>query len=901
VLRQLRRSVDALIRRTRFEREMRDEIRQHLDDRTHDLIESGISPSDAARQARVEFGAMERYKEQCRDARGFAAFRPLHGLGGDVKLAARRLLATPQFLIFAVLSLAIGIGVTTSVYSILYSLVWKPIGVAEPSRVMRLSGPGSRGGPGRMYLSTPDFEDLKASARTFSALTGSARFYQALVTPESSEALEGEAVTGEYFRALGVSAALGRTIQPRDDETAARVIVLNYRVWTGRFGRDPRIVGRVVRLGGQPFEVIGVASRSYDGLERMLLRTGGWIPLRATSAFATAGAASAPSRERRQLTVLGRLMPAQTAAGAAGEVAAIAARLDSEFPLWSAPISDRPRAKLSRGWLLRSAEDTDRSVDRVAALVLGLVALVLVVACTNLANLVMARGATRQRDIAVRRALGANRWRLVRELLAEGVIVAALGGALSLAIMRVLLVLSTVEVPTPGRTFTLEPELNFAAVAAASAALLLSLLVFALEPALQLTRARVSPDLSGGDATVGVVRSGRERAFIRWQVATSVTFFLIAAVLARVIVTEARHDPGIDLDRLALAAAYLPPHTWDQARALRVMTGAADQLRSERGIESVALSSGVPFGLPGTTWAQATTPDRPFTASGQFEMTTQLASTPEIFRTLGVPIVRGRAFDERDDAGAPRVMVVSEKTARTFFGTADAVGRQLTTRAWGRPPAETYTIVGVSRDTDSGHLMSRNNETVYVPLAQHYEPLFVIVARTSGNAANAARLIQGAVRRADPDVALGTSGPASILLSGPYFVARIAASLAAALGALTLVLAMIGLYGVQGHLVARRTREIGVRMAIGATRDEIERMVLREGVRPVIEGIVLGTVLAVLARIVLRALVSGNVPVVDAIAFGVVPIPLIIAACVACYLPARRAARVDPNVALRHL
>jgi putative ABC transport system permease protein len=824
---------------------------------------------------------------------------PFDGFGTDLRLAARRLLATPQFLIFAVFSLAIGIGVTTSVYSILYSLVWRPLGISEPDRVVLVATPDAAL-TGRMYVSYPDFEDLRASTRTLSIVAASARFYQTIVTPEASDVLEGEAVSGEYFRAAGVVPVIGRTIQPTDDESAARVIVLNHRVWRGRFGADPDVVGRVVRLGGHSFEVVGVAARSFGGLERSPVGAGAWIPLRAITAFGATSASTFASRERRQLTILGRLTIGATPAAAAAELGAIAGRLDAEFPYRTTRFGEPSSAALPRGWSARGIGQIRDNDARMAALIIALVALVLVVACTNLANLVLSRGAARQREIAVRRALGASRWRLVRELLVESTIVAIIGGAAGLALIRVLLVMASIEVPMRRGTFTLEPDMNLPAVLAASAALLLSLLVFGLEPALQLTRAQVTPDLGGGDAAIGSVRAGRQRAFIRWQVATSATFFLIAAILAKVVALEARHDPGIDMDRLAIATTYLPAQTWDQPRARRVMSAAADILRRERGIESVALSTGVPFGLPGS-WAQATTPDKPFAPTGRYEMADLLASTPEIFRTLGVAIVRGRAFDYRDDAAAPKVMVVSEKAARTFFGTADAIGRQLMVQAWGRPPSETYTIVGVARDTDSGHLMSRGNDTTYVPLAQHYEPRFVILARTTGDPATAAGLIQKAVRLADPDVALSSAGPASTLLSGPYFAARIAASLAGALGGLTLLLSMVGLYGVQAHLVARRTRELGVRMAIGASREHIQRMVLREGLRPVLEGVVLGMLLAVVARLGLRALVSASISPIDPVAFPLVPIPLFIAAFVACYVPARRASRVDPNVALRHL
>jgi predicted permease len=656
-----------------------------------------------------------------------------------------------------------------------------------------------------------------------------------------------------------------------------------------------------VRLGGQSFEIVGVAPRSFDGIERMPRRTGAWIPLRAVPAFGPASAATLESRTQRRATVIGRLAPNRTRVSASTELSAGAKRLDMEVPLRTPGVDGRPPAAMPRSWTARGLTDVSDSDSRLAMLIVALVGLVLVVACTNLANLMIARGAARQRDIAVRRALGAGRWRLVRELLVESLILAFLGGAVSLPVIGVLLRMATIDLPTPGRMFSLEPELNMPALAVAAAALVVSVLVFGLEPALQLTRRHVLADLSGGDHAVGVVPARRQRAFIRWQVATSVTFFLIAAVLARVLIAEAKHDAGVDLDRLAVATVFLQRQSWDESRARATLAAIAEQLRHEPGIEQVALSSGMPFGLNTTTWATATTTDRPFTPSGRFEMTDMLASSPEIFRTLGVAIVRGRGFDHRDDSARPRVMVVSEKTARTFFGTSDVVGRQLLTRAWGRDPVETYTIVGVARDTDSGRLMSRGNDTVYVPLAQHYEPFFVISARTSGDPPSASRLIQKVAQRVAPDLALGTAGPASVILGGPYFAARVGAVLATTLGGLTLVLAMVGLYGVQSHLVARRTRELGVRLAIGATRAHVERLVLGEGFRPVFEGFALGCAFAVLARVTLRAFVYGNIQAFDLAAFALVPVPLIAAAFVACYLPARRASRVDPNVALRHL
>lgn len=828
---------------------------------------------------------------------------PLHGLSGDVRLAARRLRATPLFLVFAVVSLAIGIGVTTAAYSLLYTLFWKPLAVREPHRVVFIATPTPSG---RLtwprVMSRSDFDDLRATQRSFRFLAASQPFGQTLAGPRASESVDGEAVTGDYFLTAGIEAIVGRSIRPTDDETAAAVAVLSYRTWRIHFDSDPRIVGRVVRLGGQPFDVIGVAPRSFEGLTDFGgLNTDIWIPLRAWRT-PNSSLPDIDDRERRRLSVIGRLAGQRSAAAASTEIATIAARLDLAYPVHSVRTAAGARPVTPRQWTVLPVNEqrTVGSEWRFTALLLGLIALVLVVACTNLANLMLARGATRQQEFAVRRALGASRWRLIRELSIESAIIAALGGIFTVVVTRGLLVMATVEVPTATGAFAVEPHVNLSVLLVASAALLLSMMIFGLEPALQLTRANVSADLTSGSGTVGVPRSGRQRAFIRWQVAISACFFLVAAVLAKVLVAEARHDPGVDVDRLSIATVHFTPLGWDESRARRTLEAAVDLLRQDRTIESVSVSSGTPFGMIMTPHARITTPDKPFTANVRDETAYLISATPDIFRTLGVPIIRGRGLDWRDDATAPRVMVVSEWTARRVFGTADAVGRQMLVQSWGRPPTETYTIVGIARDTDSQSLMSRNTGTTYVPLAQHYEPNLAVVARTPGDPAATTRLLQTALRRVDPDLATGMAGAASIVLAGPFVAARIAASLATALGLLTLILAMVGLYGVQSHMVTRRTREVGLRMALGAHVTEIERMVLREGFKPVVEGVILGLVFGTIVRLGLRAFIP-NVQVVDPLAFALVPIPLCLAALLACYVPARRAARVDPNVALRHL
>jgi predicted permease len=828
----------------------------------------------------------------------------MHGLGTDIRLAARRLAATPQFFVFAALSLAVGVGVTTAVYSILYSVFWRPIPVADPSSVVIVAAPGGGGRPLMpAAMSDPDFTDVQASQHTMSAVAAAHFIGLPLVAASTTQFIEGEAVSADYFRVVGVGAQVGRVIGRDDDATAASVMVISDRTWRTRFDRDPRVIGRTVRMGGHPFEIIGVARDGFEGIQRGIARAGVWIPL--STAATIAGPKPAPGAPpRTRLLVVGRLAEGRRPSDAASELAAIAKRLDEARPMRLTRYGSRGDTSYvaKRTWSARAANDLGVTADqRVAMMVVLLVALVLGVACTNLANLMLARGALRQQEFAVRRALGASRWRLVREVCIEGALVAMAGGVAAVALLAALLRAASIDIPLPRGVFSLDPELNVPALIAACVALGLSMLVFGLEPALQLTRKNVTVDFAGGAAAVGVPRSRRQQAFIRWQVAVSAGFFLVAAVLVRIVALEATNDTGVDVDRLSLATMHFSAQRMDNARARQTLDEITVQLRQMPGIESVAVASGTPFGMTMTPYALLTTPDRPFVQGVRYQDAYAIASTPEIFKTLGVPIVTGRGFDWRDDAAAPRVMVISERTARSLFGAVNAVGRQLSIQVWGRPPVETFTVVGIARETDTGEATRRNDNVIYFPLAQHFEPNVAIIARTSGDTWDGARAIQSAVRRVDPDLGTGTVGPGTLILAGEFFAARIAASFASALGLLTLAMSMIGLYGIQSHLVARRTREVGLRMAIGASAAQIERMILGEGYRPVVQGLALGLFLGVFVRLLLRAKVNGAIEVFDPLAFAVIPIPLIAAAFVACYLPARRASRIDPNEALRHL
>jgi putative ABC transport system permease protein len=383
---------------------------------------------------------------------------------------------------------------------------------------------------------------------------------------------------------------------------------------------------------------------------------------------------------------------------------------------------------------------------------------------------------------------------------------------------------------------------------------------------------------------------------LRWQVAISAGFFIVATMFVKYTIAEARHDPGIDMKPLGVAVLNFRTQLWDEARVRRTVDRVVEETRKDPAIEAVSVSTGMPLGLPAMrlTLSQPGTtidskPDR-YNATG-------VGTTPSLFRTIGVPILHGRGFDDRDQAAAAPVVVLSEFTARRIFGTSDAVGRPVVVEGRFRVTA---TVIGVARDTDVGYVFGESRPVVYLPLAQRYEPFLVIVARSTGDAATAVRALRGALRHVDPDLAVEVIGTGRTVLAGASVFLRAMGVAALALGGLTLALAMVGLFGIQSHIVAHRTREIGVRISLGASPSQIQRMVLRDGYRPVVEGLALGLFIGVNLRVIVRAYTDLEVSVIDPWLFFVVPIPLIVAAFCACYVPAHRAAGVDPNVALRH-
>jgi predicted permease len=824
---------------------------------------------------------------------------------GDFRLAVRRLRLSPGFTVFAVASLAVGIGVSTAIYSAVRTLFWTPLSIAQPERTVAFA----KNAPGlsQWSVSWPDFLDLRAQQVSFSSMGAAIRLSAAVAFGDVVETVLGESVSGDYFKTLGVSALYGRVLQPQDEASAGRVAVVSETFWRTRLHADADAIGRSFSLSGERYELVGVTRGSFHG-SAQILPCAVWIP---ATAVPDRGRTGWPARQLNDRSlgaffVWARLKPGVSLAQARAEATIIAQHLDATFPLRS-PYESAGRLQ-RRGWTVtegtHASGDADR-LDALGAAILFAVVTVLLIACTNLANLSLAKGTARAHETAVRTALGASRGRLVREHLLESGLVTLAGAGLGLVVLWQLTRLFETDLPfAQNLTMHFKPEVNAPVLVASVCATIIALLVVGLWPALQSTRADVRSGLGAG-VTATPPRWRLHRRLVAWQVAGSVALVLVAAMCVKVTAAIGDRDPGVDYKHLALAQVDFALNGDDEAQGRAVLEDIVSKARAHPGIQNVSVSAGLPFGVlvPGVF---VTLIDNPFTETRDTgKYTNRIAASPEIFSTLGLHIVHGRAFTDRDDAAAPRVTVLSETMARELFQTTDVVGRSISVsisprlrKRKGETPV-TYEVIGVSKDTDTFIIGRRGNPGIFVPLAQQYEPRLVVAAR-SENPAAAAAALHSIVRAAAPDLAL-TVGTGERLLLGPYFLLRIIASLAGTLGGVALLLAMVGLYGVLSHVVGRRTREIGIRIAMGADRSRIVSLVLQDGFRPVLMGLLIGLFAGVVLRLVLKATIVTSISPIDVLVFSVVPVPFVIAAAAACYVPAARAARVDPNIALRDL
>ncbi len=819
----------------------------------------------------------------------------------DLKYGARMMLRSKAFSLIAVLSLALGIGANTAIFSLVQTMLFSPFPVEAPTELASVFTTDQRN-PGNLPMSHLNFKDIRDQNSVFSG-TAAMTFAQVnMLVDQTSEQVLSQVVTGNYFDVLGMKPALGRTFLPDEDATLGSrpVVVLSHGLWQRRFGGDPAIVGKSITLNRQPFAVVGVAAEGFTGTF-LFGAPDMWVPMMMHDVMQP-GFDWYEQRRGLFLFAFGRLKPGQTVAQADANLKTIAAQLESSYPKdnkgRSAGVMPLIEARTNPGG------GGGNQIATIATLLMVIVGLVLLIACANIANLLLARATARRREIAMRLALGARRSRLVRQLLTESVLLALVGGGAGLVVaFWTLDALRAIDIPIPANVLInlgLDPKvLTFALVVS-----VLTGLLFGLAPALQATRTEIVPVLKNEM----VPSAGNSpRRFLRWlnlrkglvisQVALSLVALVAAGLFLRSLRQTQNIDPGFETDGVMMASFNLGREGYTPERGQLFYRQIVERVQGLPGVRSAAIAQGPPFGNQG--FLRSVFLEGRETSENDRILVQVNPVSPRYFQTLGIPLERGRDFTPDDDEDAPDVVVINKTMADRFWKGEDAIGKRF--KFFG--DEEYRTIVGIARDAKYNGLAEDPTPFIYQPITQAYTPAATILVRAGGDAAGQARAVQAEIRQLDNRLSVLNVQTLGEQVSQTLGQQRLMVTLLGSFGLLALGLAAIGLYGVASYSVTQRTREIGVRVALGASRANVVGLVLGQGMTLIAVGLAVGFAIG-LAVVTLASRQIGDLLVgvrpFDPMTFFGTALLLAVVAGLATWLPARRAASIDPLVALRY-
>ena len=824
----------------------------------------------------------------------------LSTLWQDVRYAGRTLRKQPAFTTVAVLSLAVGIGLNSTIFTVVDNLLFRPLPFANPDTLVSLYTTDERG---ELYGSTsyPDLLDWRKANLPFDALVGHSMMFGAVSIAGDNRLAFGEVVTANYFDVLGIRPAIGRAFQADDEgrEAASPVVIISHQLWQRRFGGRSDIVGQPMTIRNRPYTVVGVAPESFNGMMPGVVADL-WIPVSMVADVEPAGQISVvPSqggdtrlqqRGTRWLFVKGRLRQGATTAMAGEQLRSVMAGLEQTHP-----VSNRNRgATILPAGTVRFHPDLDQYLKPAGLVLLASVGLVLLVACANLAGMLLARGAARTKEMAVRSAMGADRLRLVRQLAVESLVLAVLGGAAGL----VLATWTTSWIVT--RQLPIELPITFAItvdwrlVAFTGGLSVITGLLFGLLPAYRASRPDLVPALK--DESSMASRSRRfnlRQGLVVMQVAVSVVLLVGGVLLTRSLTAALNTDPGFGVRGLVIATFSLDMHGYDDARARQYLERAIEGTRQLPGVQAVAIADRLPFS-PNVHTTTVVIDGRPEATPPQGLSVDTNAVSADYFNALGVPLLRGRGFDTRDTPDTPLVAIVSDAFANRYFPDG-AIGKRLRRRDQSGPLIE---IIGVSRDYNVRSVAERPRPVVHFFRAQRPSSAASLIVRSASDQAGTVLGVERTLRSLEPQLVFLELGPLDRLVAASLLAVSLGASLFGGLAGLAMLLAGLGLYGVIAFGVARRTREIGIRMALGSTRSLVIRQVLREALVLVVTGAMLGSVLAWFGTRALSTVLVGVTPS-DPASYTIAIALIGVTAVVAAVIPARRAASVDPLIALR--
>lgn len=894
----------SILSRRNVEQELDEELRYHLERQIEAERATGRSPEEARYAALQSLRDIEQRKEECRDMR---KLNLVENLLKDLRYASRMIRRSPGFTAVAILSLALGIGANTAIFTLIDAVMLRSLPVRSPNELVTV-GDASRptahwdGGFMSDIFSYPLYQRLRDQNRVFSGLlaSGNAGLVELSAGTSGPEPVRARLVSGNYFGVLGVSPALGRTFPAAENRTASPspVIVISYDYWTNHFAHDPGILGKTLTLNGSPFTVIGVAPQHFTG-EVVGSPSDVWIPLSMQPQI-NRGDSRLKRRDSNWLLLLGRLKPGISLSQARAEITTLVhqAIADFEGPSLS---PDRLREIRSEPVPVEAGGKGFSWVRKHDSALLftlmAVVGLVLLIACANIANLLLTRATVRQREISVRLAVGGSRARLIRQLLTESGLLAAIGAVSGVLVAswgsRILARLASIGGPHPV-PFDVDVHPNATVLALVVVISILTTILFGLVPALRSTRVDVvsalkenARTLSGGGRRLG-------KLLVIGQVALSLLLLIAAGLFIRSFINLETKDIGYSRTRLLLLQIDpLASGSYRASRQIPLMRSVIERLRSIPGVQDATVSENGLFANHDSSSddirIEGFTPRRKQDMSCTFD---QIG--PRYFQVLGVPILAGRDFNQRDDAREPLVAIINETMARFYFGKRNSIGNYI------HNGGDRYEIVGVVRDTKQGHLKDKTERRFYGPLLQTTDRIgeFNFEIRTQMDPSDAIPSIRREIQSYDRSLNVLSLTPVRLAIDQSVRDDRMIAQLCGFFGILALVLAATGLYGVMAYATSRRTNEIGVRMAMGAERASIVWMILRETLLMVAMGIGIGLPVALAATRLISAMLVG-LSAKDPIIIGIAIFVMVIAGTAAGIIPAARASRIDPMVALR--
>jgi predicted permease len=805
----------------------------------------------------------------------------MENLRGDIRYAFRNLLRRPGFTLIAVLTLALGIGANTAIFSAINALLLKPLPFPELGRVVAIWDKLPSRGVLHNEVAAGNFFDWQSQNQSFEQLA-LYRWWNANLTGiDTPERIQGFLVTANYLDALGMKPIMGRNFSPEENQPGKdAVAIITHSLWQRRFGGDPNIVNKTITINSIARTVIGVMPERFNFPKGAEV----YAPLQVTPELMK-------SRGSHSFYVFGRLKPGVSIESAQADIDTITARLEQQFP------------QTNTGWgatVFPIVKDTVRLYDTALWVMMGAVGFVLLIACANVANLMLARASGRQKEIALRAALGASRWRIIRQLLTESVIVALIGGALGMLIG--FWGIDALRVANPGDAARFAPGwyqlgINLPVLAFTLGISVISGIVFGLAPALQVSKPNLNNSLKEGSRQSSGNTHRLRSSLVVFEVAVSLVLLVGAGLLARSFLSLLRTDPGFNPEGVLTMNVVLPGAKYkDEPARFAFYDDLVQRVKAYPGVESAAVVNYLPLGGSNSSNSYFVEGE-PEPAAGQEYEGRYRVSTPDYFRTMGIPLVRGRSFTDQDKAGAPPVLIVNETLARKHWPNEDAVGKRI--RLYG-PPEKTpwMEIVGVVKDVRHELNLPVKPE-YYLPHGQDSWGAMVLVARTSVEPASLAAALRQQVWAIDKDQPVFDVRTMQEVRSMSVALYSFSSVMLAIFAGVALLLASVGIYGVMAFAVTQRTQEIGIRMALGARALDVLNLVVRNGMKLALLGIVIGLAGSWALTRFLEQMLVGVQPT-DLLTFSVVSICLLVVAFVACYLPARRATKVDPLVALRY-